>query len=114
MNSFQQLGVARPTEIWPTGQMLRDNYWYQTTAGRVVCIKRSSRDRSLWEIWLDDQFVCDGCHSPEHAARCINERDFGDEATVDLFRGISVPYEMNIWRENRPEPWTPNARRYYN
>jgi hypothetical protein len=90
------------------------DYWHQTSAGRVVRIGRSSRNCSLWEIWLDDQYVCDGFDSPEHAARCINERDFDDEATMDLFRGISVPYEMHIWRENRPELWTPNARRYYN
>jgi len=86
-------------------------YWHQTSAGRVVCIRRSSG--SLWEIWLDDQLVCDGFHSPEHAARCINERDFADEATIDLFRGISVPEEMERWQENKPELWTTN-RRYYN
>lgn len=94
---------------------MRDDYWHQTAKGRVLCIRRSSRDSSLWEIWLDDQFVCDGFDSPEHAALCINKRDFADEDTMDLFRGISVvPEEMTRWQENKPEPWTPNARRYYN
>ena len=88
---------------------MSENYWHRTPSGRVVRIGRSSRDHSLWAIWLDGRFVCDTFTSPEEAARCANERNFPDDAAAELFRGIWVPWNLDDWRTSPPEPWTPSG-----
>jgi hypothetical protein len=89
--------------------MHQEDLWHRTPIGRVVRIGRSSRNHSLWAIFLDGRLVCDTFSSPEEAAECAYKHDFPDEAAVELFRGVSVPYDLARWRRSPPGPWTPGA-----
>src|SRR5947207_1378816 len=95
------------TELGLLAFHMSEDYWHRTPSGRVVRIGRSSRNLALWAIWLDGRLVCDTFSSPEEAAERANRRDFSDEDAVELFRGVSVPYDLTRWRRSPPEQWVP-------
>ncbi len=82
--------------------MKPDEYWFviHGSVSRLVCIKPG---RLGWAICLDDVLIEDGFPAPEEAALCASKKDVPDDRARQLFGGIWVPSDLNVWRTSKPE-----------
>lgn len=83
--------------------MNSDSYWYLASASKIVRIGRSAHSCLTWSIWLNDRLIYDNCSDAEEAALRASTKNFSDEYAVDLFSGVSVPSDINMWRTAPPE-----------
>lgn len=87
--------------------MRTEQYFYPVLGtGQYVCIQRSRKDASRWEIRIDELLVSDGYRSEDDAAEAASRKDFGDSHQNLTFARISVPSDIHRWMRERPEGGT--------
>jgi hypothetical protein len=114
-NNKSQLKRVRTTGLLITTRRLQamnsdsDSRWFRASKSKIVRISRSKQNPDLWEIWLNNTLISGGYSDPLEAAEAASKKDFHNANAIKLFAGVSVPGNLDSWRETPPEEFSDSS-----